>query len=106
MNRLGDFLIPLLPVIGEKIIHLLDALAECLAPVPHIVEKSDRQILADAARADVGGVHASAGNALGKFEQLLSLLEKPEIGSHSADVEAMATGRGRKESEGREERME
>merc|ERR1712198_321199 len=78
-------------VVSEKVVDLLDTLAKRLTPLPQIVEETERQVLTDAARSNVGRVHACAAHALGKLEQLLALLEKPEIRRHGADVETMTT---------------
>ena len=86
------------PVVGKKIVDLFNSLTESLTPLPQVVEKAERQILTDAAGAHVGSVHARATHALRKFEKLLALLEEPEIGRHSADIQTMAT-RDRKKGE-------
>lgn len=76
-------------VVGQQVLRLVQALAEAAREVVNVVEQAQREVERDAARADVGGVHARSGDALVELHQLLALLEQPEERSHRAHVEGV-----------------
>ena len=56
-------------VIGEQLFGFIDPVPKLSSPLVDVVEEAEREVLVDAARADVGGMKASAGDA---FVELLS----------------------------------
>ena len=54
-------------VVGKHLLSLVDAITELGSPLVNVIEKSDREILVNSSRTNVGGVETGAGNALVEF---------------------------------------
>lgn len=54
-------------VVGEEFFGFVDAVTELGGPLVDVVKEAEREVLVDAARADVGGVEAGAGDAFVEF---------------------------------------
>ncbi len=54
-------------VIGEEFFGFVDAVAELSGPLVDVVEEAEREVLVDAAWADIGGVETGARNAFVEF---------------------------------------
>ena len=54
-------------VVSEEFFGFVDAVAELGGPLVDVVQKAEREVLVDAAGADVGGVEAGARNAFVEF---------------------------------------
>eukprot|EP00053_Salpingoeca_punica_P008372 m.75267 g.75267 ORF g.75267 m.75267 type:complete len:437 (+) comp14572_c0_seq1:246-1556(+) len=76
-------------VAGQQLLHLVNALRELLGKLVDVLQETQRQVQGDAARPDIGGMHACAGDALVELHHLLALLEHPEERRGGADVEGV-----------------
>ena len=54
-------------VVGEEFFGFVDAVAELRGPLVDVVEEAEGEVGVDAARADIGGVEAGAGDAFVEF---------------------------------------
>ena len=94
------------PVCGDQVLHLVQALAELGDEVVDVIQETDGdvlqaistcykakknvkkvQYLVDSARPDVCGVHPGPRGPLVELHHLLPLLEEPEEGREAADVQ-------------------
>ncbi len=73
-------------VIGQKAVEIIEHLGEGLAELADVVEQRLRQVLMDAAGAEVRRVHAAAAGALVKYHQLFALFEAPQRRRQRADI--------------------
>ena len=73
-------------VSGEQGFDIVADPKERIAEGLDVVDQLAREILVDAARTEIGRVHARAARALVEHHQLLALLEPPEDRGHRADV--------------------
>ena len=84
----GDVDIALLEdaVAGEQAVEIVDHLQERIAEGIDVVDQLRRHVLVHAAGAEIGRVHAAAGDALVEHHQLLALLEAPQRRGERADI--------------------
>ena len=84
----GDVDIALLEdaVFGQKAFQVVDRLQERIEEVPDVVQQLLRQVLVDAADAEIGGVQARAASTLVERHHLLAVLEPPQRWRQRADV--------------------
>ena len=75
------------PVLGDDRVEIVEELGELVRPGLDIVEQVRRQVLVDAARADVVGVQPRATGPVVEFHQLLALDIAPERRAQRADVD-------------------
>lgn len=54
-------------VVGEQLLSFIDAITELSRPLVDIIKETEREVLRDATRADIGGVEPSARDALIKL---------------------------------------
>ncbi len=73
-------------VAGEQRLEIVADFEERIAEIVDVVDELRRQILVDAARPEIGRVHARPARPLVEHHQLLALLEAPERRGERADV--------------------
>ena len=74
------------PVAGQQRLEIVADFKERIAEGVDVVDQLARQVLVDAARTEIGGVHPRAAGALVEHHQLLALLEAPERRRQRADI--------------------
>src|SRR6266567_7436935 len=74
------------PIVGQQAFDVVADLEKRIAERPDVVDELFRQILVDAADAEIGGMHAAARGALVEPHQLLALFETPQRRRERADV--------------------
>ena len=73
-------------------VEVVDHLEEGLAERADVLDEPRRQILVNAARANIIGVEPGAGCALIEVHELLALLEAPERRGQRADIQGLGRG--------------
>src|SRR5216683_4794008 len=76
-------------VIGQKVVILLQALRENAGKFAHLVIEAGRQVRLQAARTNIAGHHAHAGNKLEDIQDHLALAETIQENAHRSKVEGM-----------------
>ena len=76
-------------VTSQKLVDIVDGLQERIDPLANIFDEFMRQVLVNAARTEIGRVHARATGPLVKHHQLFALFKTPERRRQRADVHGL-----------------